>query len=672
MTTIFFYYLLIQLIISIFIKIDKTYLLCGMAGISMKKNLNAVQLAKVQKNMKILGLYNEKRGKQGVGWYINNEIIKGWDSKADDKETAEFNKFIAEEELPAFNLQKSTVSFLHLRQASTGIVSKENNHPFILKYEDKSIIFQHNGTIKNIWELCNKYKLPHNSITVDSVGLGLLIMKQGLSILNEYKGGAALIWSDNKDSFYVYHGSSVTDYTNKVYEERPLYYLETNEGIYFSSLADALKAIKDNKKQKVECLEYNHVFQVKFGEFTNFCHKVTRCDNKETTFYNNNTNFDAFGYNSHTSNKISPPSKIVKTLNENQTISNETLPFDLKEPSKIPDIFFWKNRFWEVIYNQEINDWDFTLAEGEKKVTYNGMINSNAIESYFIKGIKVLKHHYDEALSLYISICIDKNINFAKKMSKYSMYPITNLEDESSNVIDKNLFWNKEALADYTTSVFTTQRTYTFVKGRLKSIESSIPNDNILKSKPAEASHPKFNEKINNSEEYLKSLTDEEIYTIACVIAEELEIAYNTPFDSFDDLWEWIESDVVLAAEREISIFEYLKDEHGRLDFYYNNICNNIDINTQIWEPISNNNFDTMAEVKKTLSKVTDTIKNLLILADELQAIDNDNAQTLAHTLYRKGDEIIANLADNIDGFDGKDFDVLQIELKKLKQLNES
>ena len=155
----------------------------------------------IMTKFKILGLYNESRGKHSCGVFMANEITKGVDEKKLFSDFIQKTHFFDPLETGNF------VMIGHARQATHGTHTEANAHPFLV---ENDLVLAHNGVIKNVWSLCSKYKQSHTNIQVDSLALATLIHKHGFKILNEYEGAAALLMTrlSEPNSIYFYKGSS--------------------------------------------------------------------------------------------------------------------------------------------------------------------------------------------------------------------------------------------------------------------------------------------------------------------------------------------------------------------------------------------------------------------------------------------------------------------------------
>lgn len=234
--------------------------MCGIFGYVGSK---APDISKI----KILGLYNQSRGEHSCGLSLDGVVKKG---VIDEKL---FSNFIAEHYFPKPKNDFTVIG--HTRQASGGTAhTAENAHPFVLG-KDKEMIFTHNGIITNAWDLCKKYDVPYNYNEVDSLTLARIIYKtRSFKVLAEYRGFAALAFYDRRkpNSLYLFKGASNDYNTNskekKVESERPLFYLQSKTGTYYSSLANPLFAIREANEQEVYILEPNIVFLYENGQIS--------------------------------------------------------------------------------------------------------------------------------------------------------------------------------------------------------------------------------------------------------------------------------------------------------------------------------------------------------------------------------------------------------------------
>ena len=287
MTTVIAYLILLNLINNILFKRAPGIFCCGLFGFSGNSKMSFEQGRISLNKIKILGLLSyTSRGKDACGLYINKSIIRGFNNLETKNNLTEWDDFLMDSDnvIPDLDLTKGNVIIGHVRAASSGTARTESTtHPFWIKNEDESnqMVIAHNGSLENQWEMCKKYDVDHVKLhlNIDSKALGYLLNTVGTSILEEYKGSAALLWTNplKPNSLWVYHGASLRSRSDSTMtEERPLYYLKAEEGLYFASEARFLNAIRESSKQEVVEVAFNRVLKVTNGKFTNEVVEINR------------------------------------------------------------------------------------------------------------------------------------------------------------------------------------------------------------------------------------------------------------------------------------------------------------------------------------------------------------------------------------------------------------
>lgn len=252
--------------------------MCGLIGY-VGKNPNLDKL-------KIMAIYNDSRGGDGVGFVINDTIYKyNKTGQYDFQDVFEYPSI--NEEFTLESPSKEQVILMHSRKGSVGsIVGTDNNHPFELKNEGGDcLIGVHNGTIKNIKDLASKYGITDEELDklgkTDSELLFYIINKtQSYEVLSYYEGGAALLWynPENPKELFAFKGASDSakscGYNYAYYgsysapgpaEERPLYLVMTKNGTYFSSIKASLYAA-GFPMESIRTVESNTVYTFRKGE----------------------------------------------------------------------------------------------------------------------------------------------------------------------------------------------------------------------------------------------------------------------------------------------------------------------------------------------------------------------------------------------------------------------
>lgn len=241
--------------------------MCGLVGFSgISPDINA---------LKILGIYNDTRGGDACGFAINNKIFKSAHYDL-DKFSKLFTKKEGQEKFIKNN-NKNQIILMHTRKGSAGGRTSEQAHPCKVKNsKGRELIGIHNGTIRNIDDLVEKYLSKSDIVfehsDTDSLKLYTILCETGnYDVLTEYEGGAALLWYylDEPTTLYAFKGASESYSYNhisygKIEEERPLFWGKLDNSLYFSSIQDSLFAINI---EEVYSLSDNKVFTIKNGKF---------------------------------------------------------------------------------------------------------------------------------------------------------------------------------------------------------------------------------------------------------------------------------------------------------------------------------------------------------------------------------------------------------------------
>lgn len=466
--------------------------MCGLFGGIGKEKKGGLNISKV----KILGLYNMSRGKDSCGYFYNNTLKKGTFTER------LFDSFI-EKNVLAQHAAKNNVFIGHTRSATGNTThTAENAHPF--NVEDR-LILAHNGTIGNVWDLCKKYNVEDKGIHVDSLALAVLIDKVGFSILNEYIGYAALLMHNTKEpnTLYVYHGASREFKSDeKLTEERPLFSMDTREAVYFSSLESALLAIRDSEDEQPTRVGHNQVFKFVNGKLQDEVFKVFREENNISTpkkIYSGNTvitnNFNGSFHNrsaNHSAKESMDVFKkefapILSTKDAGDDVpfvlDNESKPercFDEERFEKEePFVYFHKGRY----YMTDGSD----LLDGEYFIDKQGFIfekeTSETIPYYFYRGVRL---HNKAAWNTINKMLDDENSfivqssirNFAREISRYSPYHVTNIDLEADSIPNiSNVFYVGGDLATKGMQPKFSERSYKFTDGKLTGIHAISKTD---------------------------------------------------------------------------------------------------------------------------------------------------------------------------------------------------
>lgn len=453
--------------------------MCGIFGVALKPKQSPFAIRMAMNKVKILGLYNETRGRDSCGMFIDGEIIKGTDK------LKEISDFFENTVLPNPKPNGNGTVLGHTRSSTRGAHVGKNAHPF--KINDH-LVGVHNGVIQNVDTLARKYELDTKGMEVDSEILYALINQEGFSILNEYTGFAALAFTylDDPNTLYLYHGASRNKKDGDLIEERPMFYMETAEGIYYSSLESSLRAIIDKDDQEIFILEYNTVYQIKSGEFTTSQWAIEREDNNITYVAQGNsckvskTHKSNSGKNTggaSTSNANGDQQKVYEPL-----ILKETLPSRCTANAGTNFIYFHHGRFWQA---------KRTLCHGLFHLLDRGFTSIGGMNAskafYFYRGV-MLKS--EEAYNWLVDIekspasfVNNKHMNFASNVSKFAKHPVTNLGDNEAIAMapyHKYAWYLDEKRFNGSFTPKFCGRHYTLVEGLLTSIKSSQVEETLF------------------------------------------------------------------------------------------------------------------------------------------------------------------------------------------------
>lgn len=475
-------------LISGLLGIKSSVLFCGIYGVSMKPTAN---IKAVMANFKILGLFNIPRGKDSCGVFIDGEIKKGVDRNK------LFNDFIVNSDLamPKENL----VMLGHNRASTRGANTEANAHPFLI---NGRLVGVHNGTISNDSALCKKYNLNEKDFQVDSQILYTLLDNEGPCVLKDYKGFAALAYTYPSDpnTLYLYHGSSKSYKLGQVTEERPLFFVKTEDGLYFSSTSESLHAIRDNEEQEVYILRHNEIRQVVDGEFTDLTVAIDR-EESNIDFYTSQYSLPGKPVGVEKTKDTPTIGKTIARSSSTALISNTpslTQPnFVYFEPviqkETVPEKAILNMKYdLTIVYYHFGRHWisPRILCEGvlhiRKKGGYVvdqfGISDGEVNTCFFYRGV-MLKDK--DAYSAVMDLVANKSsyfhrveeVNFAALISKYAMWPVTNMDKEGRNLasIDRYCWFADGARAiNAAATPRYSGRHYTFdERGFLKGIQNS-------------------------------------------------------------------------------------------------------------------------------------------------------------------------------------------------------
>lgn len=259
----------------------------------------------------VLGIYNDSRGGDSSGVYFNRGSITGI------RTLAKYENLVKDQKLhTTIKPGKWPIVIGHCRKASVGTIIESNVQPTLIRNiekNDKLVYVQaHNGTITNHKELATKYKITVVADESDSNILAKLISQEGLKILGEYEGSAALVMHFIKEpnTLYVFHGQSKS--YNVLTEERPLHYININgSGTYISSESAPLEFIANG--EKAVPFKYNVVYKLTGDEVEEY--QIVEREKailKKYTPVNNTTAYNHYDYNDEWYNSYNNRNKMYE------------------------------------------------------------------------------------------------------------------------------------------------------------------------------------------------------------------------------------------------------------------------------------------------------------------------------------------------------------------------
>jgi hypothetical protein len=269
--------------------------MCGIFGYAGKypKTFNKAKFD-------ILGLYNNSRGGDSCGVTADGEIYYGL------RTSKNYSDFIVDQQYLSPKINPVVIG--HTRKSSIGVVNESNAHPFGFGEHNEGFGFVgcHNGTLSNHRELAKQYEIQEDlwrineynvrvfdRTKIDSeILLECLYKSEDIKVLNDYIGGAAVLFQDLKEGnvMYAFHGASrkeTGDTDPAKFEERPLYYYrESKNSVYISSIWESLVAIGGIVDEDVFQFDHNIVYKIIDGDIDGAIkYKVNRNDAAQKTTY---------------------------------------------------------------------------------------------------------------------------------------------------------------------------------------------------------------------------------------------------------------------------------------------------------------------------------------------------------------------------------------------------
>lgn len=329
--------------------------MCGLIGFYPKEN----RQVDLEKFLQII-LGSQSRGEDNTGIAIGNIYFSKLAGNANNFFSLKYRE-LKELDTQGFLINEPIIA--HVRKASERHkLAAKHGHPFSWNLTDRDtqaltnyFFGIHNGTISNDYEMHTKYIKCYepdsqkyttheidSEVILDSLFKAILYNPLDIKeILEFYKGAASLLFY-TKDAFYAWKGIEKL--------ERPLYYVETEEGWYFCSI-DSLLQLFDTKYNVINAtdntllvfkdyqLAESHTFtRTEFTHHTNYGGYLP----PKTTYGGYNAyGEDDYGYGYSATPKTTYPTTTVKKSTTTHTvpIKETTKKANLQKENKEKNIF---------------------------------------------------------------------------------------------------------------------------------------------------------------------------------------------------------------------------------------------------------------------------------------------------------------------------------------------
>lgn len=304
-------------------KIRMDVLSCGLVGHCGAAPADASMI-------KLLLLYNEERGEDSTGYFVNGTLVKN---------TEKVTKFLVENDIIISEEDNDYSVIGHARKCSSGVrYAKDLAHPFGIHNEgtDKNspfdLVLAMNGTLSNTKEIAEKWDIDYKpSLDSDTKILAKIIAKLGMEdqdfnnapfrdVLQAIDGTATLIFTfpKLKNTLFVYKDP-----------DRPLFfYNQFEDQMYISSLAESLNVIGARKNEIME-FGQNGLFIIENGEISG-SDIIVRNPIKPTASFRRINNPLTCAYNGRGAHYYASQSEYERSVNWNNG-DNTTKSINIRE-----------------------------------------------------------------------------------------------------------------------------------------------------------------------------------------------------------------------------------------------------------------------------------------------------------------------------------------------------
>lgn len=226
--------------------------MCGLFGFAGKLGNHEFNALKFS----ILGVMNDARGGDSAGAFIDGEEAYGIDDQKLFLDFVQKNEFVKN-----YDGKEVQYALGHCRKASVGAKTIKQAQPVVIRNKETDkveFVMIHNGTLLNHDELKDKYLKDCPDHYTDSQIFAYIVYFHGFRVLEEYDGAGVFIFVDYRKkvpTMYVFKGGSHQYASSTVItEERPLYMIQRNDAIWFSSLKESLSFITFGEERVIDLL----------------------------------------------------------------------------------------------------------------------------------------------------------------------------------------------------------------------------------------------------------------------------------------------------------------------------------------------------------------------------------------------------------------------------------